>query len=722
MSMSRRGFLRATLSGGGALIVCAAAGPALQALDKAAEPEDKQGTALIPLLEMSADGSITFINSRSDMGQGAATSLAQMLLDEMDADWDKLVAVKEGLAQRDLYEKGPFALVTVGAISMFFGWHTHRKAGASLRHAFKAAAARRWQVGADRLQTGNSVVTDPVSSKRFSYHELIADVASMELPDDAPLKTREQARIVGKPVPQVRARERVTGEALYGMDVDFPGLKTAMVERPPVFGGKIRRFDKRGALAVSGVVAVVEVTSGVAVIADTFWAAQKGRAALKVEWENGPFEQQSSQSIAAQLTKKLDTPDDKEDVAGNAGSVFAASNVSLVEGRFSFPFVAHATMEPMNCTAWVTDNSCEIWAPTQNKIYAVATVAEMLGRDEADITLHTTLMGGGFGRRAQEDFVNEAAEVSQKSGFPVKVVWTREDDMRHDYYRSMAEIRIRSGLDKNGKLHAWESGVSMIDTAPFHFVPLMRNNPEARDIGYAGQKPAYAIPHLHLSQSFTKLPITVGILRGISHGYTNLANEVMIDRLAGIAGRDPLDLRAEMLRDNPRAALVIEKLQQLASRNPVPKSMSRGFAFAYEGNVQDRFQYYSGHIADVGRNDDGTWFVHKIWIVADHGRVINPSGFRRQVEGAIVFALSMLRGTAITVDKGAVVEGNFGDYPLPTISDTPKYVEIELIDNDEWPMGVGEKMQAGIQPAIINALEKLSDTNIGRLPIADQLS
>lgn len=707
MSISRRSFLKATVTTAGALVVYVNTVPLASAKAAKANP--------MPFIEMAPNGDITFISSRTDMGQGSPTSLAQVLLDEMDADWDKLVAVKETEANDRSVYKDP--LGTIGAASTFIGWFNHREAGASLREGFKLAAAGLWQVDSKRLTTVKSKVIDPETGNIFHYHELYTSLSTLYLPKVPDYKTREQSTLVGKPLPQLRSKERVTGVAEYGIDVNFPGLKIAMLERCPTFGGKLVSFDETEALKIKGVRSVVEAQNGVAVVADGFWAAQKGRDALKIEWDHGELSDLSSNMISEMLKEKLGVETESNAEPGDAKAVLGEPGGKTLTGHFSFPFVAHATMEPMNATAWVTEDKCEIWAPTQSMLDALNQSAKFLGRDKNDVILHRTLCGGGFGRRAQEDFVIEAVDVSLKSGYPVKLIWSREDDIRHDYFRTMSKMRISGKMSDEGKLIAWDGALSCIDTSPYHFSPGDRGTERGRFVGLAGIDPAYKIPNRYLSYGLLDLPITVGILRGIAHGYTNFSIEVMIDRLAKVAGRDPIELRAELLSENERAATVMKELQVINDENPVPDGMSRGYAFAYEGRPGRPYQYYSAHMADVRRLEDGRIKVHKFWVVADHGRVINPASFKRQIHSSIIFALSMMRSGEITMKNGQIEQGNFDDYPVSLIGEGAENVEIKLLDNGAHPMGCGEKMQAGLQPAIANAIEGLTGEEVNGIPI-----
>ena len=708
--MSKRSFLKTTLTATGSLLVYATTGPLSFADENKANP--------MPFIEMAANGDITFISSRSDMGQGSVTSLAQILLDEMDADWEKLVSIKEtSTFNPETY--GGDDLATVGAISTFIGWKNHRDAGASLREGFKLAAANHWQVNQERLITAKSAVTDPVTEEVLQYHELYDALSTLYLPKIPAHKTLEQATLVGKPFTQLRVKDRVTGTAQYGIDVNFPELKIAMIERCPTFGGSVLSFNKDDAMEIAGVIAVLEVSNGIAVVADGFWAVKKARQALQIEWDHGDLRDTSSTTLSAQLKSNLNEAMLKENERGDGEKSFSNDGGKVLSGHFSFPFVAHATMEPMNTTAWVTDKKCEIWSPTQSKILAHQEVAKLLNRPEEDITFHRTLCGGGFGRRAQEDFILEAVEVSQKTGLPIKLIWTREDDIKHDYFRSSSEMRIKGKVDDTGELVAWDSKLSFIDTSPYHFVPSNRGTERGLFVGSAGIEPAYNIANFHLGFNAIKVPITVGILRGIAHGYTNFANEVMIDRLANHSSQHPLQMRADLLNENARAHKTIIELQKLDAETPVPNGMARGFAFAYEGKPGIDYQYYSAHMADVRRLDDGRVKVHNIWIVADHGRVINPRSFKRQIHSSIIFALSMMRSGEITIKDGQVEQSNFDDYPVSFIGEGAENVSITLLDNGAHPMGCGEKMQAGIQPAIANAIEKLTGENVTGIPVRD---
>lgn len=708
MDISRRTFIKTTLTATGGLLV-------LANFSSHANPKERLANPM-PIIEMTANGEITFISPRTDMGQGSLTSLAQIVLDEMNADWDKLVATRETrAASEDVYNDD---LVTVGAVSMFLGWQNYRKAGASMREGFKLTASGLWQVDIEQLTTEKSKVINTATGEFFHYHELFEGLSDLYLPSDPEFKTKEQSNLVGKSLKQLFPEGKVTGKAQYGIDTYFPGLKVAMVERCPTFGGKLKSFNSENALKIKGVLSVVEIFNGVAVIAEGFWAAKKGREALKTEWDHGELKNISSESLNEMLVKNLEeAPIDKNPEPGDAKGILKEFNGKKLTGKFIFPLVAHATMEPMNTTAWVTDDKCEIWSPTQSKILAQEEAAKFLNRKTEDVTLHRTLCGGGFGRRAQEDFVLEAVDASRKSGFPVKLIWTREDDMRHDYFRTCSAIKIEGKMDDEGKLIAWDGDMSFINTNPYHFVPASRGTKRGNGIGVAGIDPAYKIPNQYLEYGMLDLPITVGILRGISHGYTNFANEVMIERLAKVAKRDPLDLRAELLIENERAYKVITELQKLNSENPVAQDMSRGFAFAFEGEPGIDYQYYSSHMADVRMLDDGRIKVHKIWIVADHGRVINPHGFKKQINGSIYFALSMLRSGEITLKDGQIDQGNFDDYPVSLIGEGPENIQIKLLDNGAHPMGCGEKMQAGIQPAIANAIENLTKIEVTGIPI-----
>ncbi len=374
MNLSRRLFLRTTVTATGTLLVYFNLGTYAQ------EKEEKTKVKAnpMPFIEMDAEGNITFISSRSDMGQGSPTSLAQILFDEMDADWEKLVDVKETEeTEKSAYEEG---LSTIGAISTLIGWFNHRKAGACLREGFKLAAADLWQTEEKKLITEKSKVINPATGEYIEYHKLYQNLSNLYLPEVPEFKTREQSSLVGKPLRQLRTNERVTGKALFGIDVNFPDLKTGMIERCPTFGGKVKSFDASKAREIPGVIDIFKVSNGIAIVAEGFWAANKGREALEIEWDHGALSTLSSAEIETYLKDKLNEPDHIEKNEGDAAVELAKSSGVKLTGNFNFPFVAHATMEPMNTTAWVTHEKCEIWVPTQCKLDTQDQVAKFLGR------------------------------------------------------------------------------------------------------------------------------------------------------------------------------------------------------------------------------------------------------------------------------------------------------------------------------------------------------
>lgn len=662
-----------------------------------------------PFVQIRPDNRIIFYNARSEMGQGVTTLLAQYVLDELDADWGLIDDVRQA--------KLDFAVpqLTVGAISTFQGWRFFRQAGARLRLVFLAAGAEHFRVPVTDLTTDKSYVVNRRTQARVPYGALLTIAARLPLPESADVKDPSDFRYIGRSMPPLDVPDKVNGVARYGSDMGLEGMRTAVIARPPVFGGAAMSFDAEAALAVPGVEAVFAVPSGIAVVASNSWAALKGREQLSAEWDEGAFAAESSDGLMATLKTMRDAPGR---VIGERGDAAAAlEQGDVVEAAFEFPLVAHATMEPMTCTAHVGDDFCRIWAPTQNPATAAAAVAALLGRERDAIELETTLMGGGFGRRSQDDFVLEAVEVARRLDDPVKVFWTREDDMRHDYYRPMATSLLKATLDDEGRIDAWQHDLAALATEPHHFTIGGRTNGQGNLQAYFGaQDSNYTMPHFLARGSFLDTPMPVGILRGISHGYVNFAAEVLVDELAERAGLDPVAFRLRNMRQGSRGHAVVDQLGQLLGEDPAPAGTHTGIAYGYEGGNMGNYEYHNAVAAFVRTRPGGGARVEKIVAVFDHGYVVNPEGFRRQIEGGVMFALSMMFFDRITLDRGAILEGNFDSYQIARMPDTPE-IEVHFIESDAWPMGVGEKLQGTVQPAIANALYRALGTRVRTIPV-----
>lgn len=703
MQSSRRQFLKLSLSATGSSM--------LFGLQHA----NAEGAALntrsahYPLLELHPDNSITLINSRSEMGQGVTTLLAQYLLEEMDADWSQVKAVKQAGADATLYGHQN----TIGAISSFLGWWHHRAAGAQIRHLLLHAAAKRWQVAVEQCAAERGMVKHLTSNKLFSFGELAGDIDGKDLPENLPVKDPSEFRIIGLSKSRLDIPDKIKGKAVYGIDVQQPNIHIACILRCPIKGGTLKQFEASDALKLKGVEKVIQISAGIAIIARNYWLANKAKALIKAEWNEGGFAVSDSHSLMQSFKQQLSNPQNTLFNKGDSEAVLKQSS-NKVELEFEFPLVAHACMEPMNCTARADEKRCEIWAPTQNRNDARQAVMDHFGYTSDAIDFNTTLMGGGFGRRAQEDFVLEAVELARLVEYPIKVVWSREDDIQHDYYRSANCQSLAVACDENGKLIAYKHHLVAHDSKRDFFDYKNRGTDAGNFIAYGGAEDlAYDCANASSRYSLIETPINIGILRGISHGYTNFAREVAIEELAKQNTLDPLEFRLQQLKEGRARDVLLSLREKL--KEQISTDTAVGYAFGFEREPEGPYQYYNAAAA-IAEFQNGRCRIEKIVIALDHGLIVNPEGVRDQVMGAAVFAHSMMFKNAITFEKGRIQKSNFNDYPVSRIDEAPEF-EVVFVENTYHPMGTGEKLQGTIQPAIANALSALSGQAITQIPI-----
>jgi isoquinoline 1-oxidoreductase beta subunit len=661
------------------------------------------------LLTIHPDNTLTIYNSRSEMGQGIMTSLTQLLLDELDADWSQIREVKNSWADAERFGHQN----TIGAISSLIGWMSHRQAGGKINLLLRQTAAKIWKVELDKVTTHKGELHNQQTGQTLNFGQLTVAAEGKSLAEKIELKSSEKFTLIGKSMPRVDSPDKVTGKAKFGIDQQLPNLKMAVVARSPVFGGTLISFDDKQAKKINGIIAIFAIPSGVAVVAKNYWQADKARKLLQIKWENGDFEQESDLSLQNTFIEQLNGEGKKVTDKGDASGGLVDDDKHLV-ADFTFPLVAHMTMEPMNCTVWHQGKKCEIWAPTQNPQDARTSAATTLNLDKSLVTVNVTLMGGGFGRRAQDDFVIEACEVAKQLNYPVKVVWSREDDLQHDYYRPPSCQRISASI-VSGKIHAWQHKVATLSTSPYHFSIKDRNKDDGDWVAYGGSEQSlYQIDHFQCQTHLNKTPMPVGILRGISHGYINFACEVTIDELAERAGQDPFDFRLAHIKE-PRAREILTLLKNKVAKLTLSKEQSIGIAFGHEKAPQGPYQYYNA-VAVVVEKSASALKVGKIIMALDHGQVINPDGLLAQAQGSAIFALSMMFQQQITLKNGRVQQGNFDDYPVSRMGDEVD-VEMHTLGNHDWPMGVGEKLQGTIQPAIANALYRASGQRVRSIPV-----
>jgi isoquinoline 1-oxidoreductase beta subunit len=587
-----------------------------------------------------------------------------------------------------------------------------------------SAAAATWQVDRATCRAERGAVIHAPSGRRLPYGRLVARAAALPVPADAPLKDPKDFRLLGTRLRRIDTPSKVDGSAVFGMDVKVPGMLIASIERSPVLGGKLKHLNAERAMALTGVRHVVELkpsswmgpaggwaagcAAGVAVVADSYWEAVGGRRALEIEWDEGDAATLDSASVRAQLAALADQRGIVAQTVGDAAAALAAA-AKRIEAVYEVPFVHHATMEPMNCTAHVRADGVDIWAPTQNQGDAQKVAAQVTGLPVERVRIHTTLSGGGFGRRLEPDFVSEAARVSKAVGAPVKVIWSREDDMRNGFYRPTSYNRFAAGLDASGRPVAWTHRIAGTPLR-LKFGPLEKGIDDSLVDG-AVDLP-YAFSNVLVDQLTLELgPVPRGPWRSVGVSHNGFVTECFLDEVAAAGGRDPFELRRELLRDKPRHRGVLELAAEKAGwGTPLPAGRGRGIALAEWGPT------VCVEVAEVAVDADGSVHVPRVVCAVDCGPVVNPGQVEAQIQGGVVFGLSAALYGEITLDRGRVVQANFDTYPVVRMPEAP-VVEVHIVASTEKQGGTGEPGVPPIAPAVCNAIFAVTGKRIRKLPI-----
>ena len=659
-------------------------------------------------LRISPDNSVLIVVDRSEMGQGVATALPMLVAEELDADWTK---VKIDSAPADKSYTNPlFGFQgTGGSTSVRAGYTPLRKAGAAAREMLVAAAAQTWGVDKVECRAELGAVIHTRSKRRATYGQLAAKAASLPVPQDPALKSPKDWKILGHRVKRLDTPAKVDGSAQFGIDVKVPGMLVAVVARCPTIGGKVASFDAARAKAVPGVKDVVQISSGVAVVADGYWNAKKGRDALDVKWDDGPNAQVSSASISQLLTQTAQKPGAQARHDGDPDGALGGS-ANKVEAAYELPFLAHATMEPMNCTAHVRADGVDIWAPTQFQTGAQGIGAKIGGVPPEKVQVHTTYLGGGFGRRFELDFIQEALETSKAVGAPVKVVWSREDDTQHDQYRPVSYHAFHAGLDASGKPVAWTHRIVAPSIMARVFPQTIKNGLDEEAVE-GGVGMPYAIGNVHVDYHMPDTGIPVGFWRSVNNTFNAFAVESFIDELAHAAKKDPYEYRRDLLGKAPRHLGVLNLAASKAGwSTPLPAGRSRGIA------VWKSFDTYVAEVAEISMGPDGTPRVHRVVCAVDCGPVVNPSIVEAQMESAIVYGLTAALWGEITLDKGRVQQSNFNNYLMVRMGDMPR-VAVHIVPSSDAQGGAGEPGTPPIAPAVCNAIFAATGKRIRKLPI-----
>jgi isoquinoline 1-oxidoreductase beta subunit len=710
LNLSRREFLRTSALAGGGLVL----GVYLPLSNTSCAITKAEPTTYAPnaFIRIGTDDSIIVVANHSEMGQGIYTGLAMLVAEELDADWSKVRV--EAAPVDAAYNHTAYGIqMTGGSSSTWSEWERLRNAGATARAMLIAAAAGTWKVDPSGCVARNGQVMHSASRRRLSYGRLAEKAAAMTPPQNVPLKDPKDFTLIGKAVKRLDTPEKVNGTGIFGLDVQRPGMLVAVVARPPVFGGKAKSFDPARAKAVPGVRHVLAIDRGVAVVAEGFWPAKLGRDALDVVWDEGPLASLDTEVQGRQYADLAKRPGAVANRVGNAASAMGGAAHRL-EAVYELPYLAHATMEPLNCVADVRPDGCDVWTGTQFQTGDHAAAAQITGLKPEQVKVHTTLLGGGFGRRAVADnhFVREAVQISKAIQVPVKVVWTREDDTRGGYYRPRAHHAIGAGLDAQGNVVAWRHRIvcqSFIEGTPFEpFV--IKNGVDDTAVEGAADLP-YEIPNLAVE--WQKAPGGVPTLwwRSVGHSHTAFAVESFMDELAHAAGKDPLEYRRALLGKHPRHQRVLELAAEKAEwGKPLPDGRGRGIA------VHESFGSFIAQVAEASVAPEGTVRVHRVVCAIDCGPVVNPDQVRAQMEGAIVFGLTAALYGEITFEKGRVKQGNFHDYPMLRMNEMP-VVEVHIVPSTEKMGGVGEPGVPPVAPAVANAVFAATGKRIRKLPM-----
>jgi isoquinoline 1-oxidoreductase beta subunit len=705
---ARRDFLKTAAFASGGLVVAFF----VPAAARAAQAEAAAAAATFApnaFLRIAADDTVTVLLAHSEMGQGIWTALPMLIAEELDADWNK-IKVEHAPAAPAYFSTAMPIQFTGGSMTTWTEFDRYRQAGATARALLVQAAAKRFGVKAADCRTENGAVV--AGDKRARYGELVDAASKLAAPKTVPLKDAKDWKIIGQPTKRLDTPEKITGRAVFGMDVQFEGLLTALVARSPVFGGTVRSFDATRAKAVPGVRDVVQVPSGVAVVADHYWAAKLGRDALRIDWELGVGASLDSTNLRDDFTKTATSEGTVATQAGDAADALGKA-AKKIEAEYAVPYLAHAPMEPLNCTVKIDKDSCEVWTGTQFQTLDQAATATITGLKPEQVKIHTVFLGGGFGRRATptSDFVVEAVHVAKAAGKPVKTVWTREDDIRGGYYRPAFVHNVAVGIGDDGKPVAWKHtlvGQSILAGTPFQM--MIKNGIDAASVEGVADSPYIkdiADHRVDLHSPSTGIPVLW--LRSVGHTHTAFVMESLIDELAHAAGSDPLAYRRTLLEKHPRHLGVLNlAVEKSGWATPTAQGRARGLA------VHESFGSYAAQVIEVSI-ENGAIRVHRVTCAIDCGIAVNPATIAAQMESCIVFGISATLFGRLTFKDGRVQESNYHDYRVLRMNQAPA-IDVHIVPSTAKSGGVGEVGVPPVAAAIGNALFVLTGKRQRELP------
>ena len=698
---ARRRFLKSSAAVGGSLVIGVALPDAFRGMAYAASD-----SAINAWIRIGSDNSITILCARSEMGQGVVMALPTLVAEELEVDLRKIKV--DFAPPGEVYSNEMLGgQLTGGSTSVRDAWEKLRVAGAKARIMLTEAAAQKWSVDASKCTASNGMVMGP-GGKKATYGSLAEAASKLTPPKEVKLKDPSKWRYVGKPLHRLDTADKITGKTVFGIDVKLPGMLYASLAQCPVIGGKVLSVDDAKAKSMPGVKHVVKITDGVAVVADSWWQAKQARDTLNITWDEGPGKGLSSESVAAGLVAAMTQPGATIKAQGNVADGMKAA-AKTVEATYEMPFLSHSPLEPMNFTADVRKDSALLIGSIQFQAAALGMAAAITGLKPDQITIKTTFLGGGFGRRIDLDYMAQAVEISKAIGAPVKLLWTREDDMTHDFYRPVSHTQMSAGLDAAGKPAALSLKMSSQSVTARLFPPVVKDGIDPF------MTEAILMPYDIANQSVKTVihdtGLRVGYLRSVSHALNAFANESFIDEMAAAAGKDPYEYRLALLESKPRHKKVLQMAAEKAGwGKPLPKGRSRGIG------LMEGYDTYMAQVAEVSVKD-GEIKVHRVVVAADLGMMVNPNIVRQQLESNVVFGLTAALYGEITLKNGRVQQTNFDTYKLLRMPEVPK-IEIHLVQSTEKPGGIGEPGMALLSPTVANAVYALTGKRLRKMPLS----
>ena len=651
-------------------------------------------------IRIAPDGSTTLIVPSSEMGQGVNTSLSMILAEELEADWQSVKTETAPVNSKYINPESNSGQMTAGSSSVKGFWNPLRKAGAAVRLMLQKAAAQKWEIPIEECVAKSGYIYRKNSSQKLSYGELAEAAGKIDIPSDPPLKNSKDYNLVGKSIKRIDIPSKTNGSAQFGIDVRLPEMMYATIRQAPVFGGEVLSYDEDAAKSIRGVKKVTLIPNGIAVIADNTWRAKRGMEVLNLKFHGGKTIGLESQQVHKELLKALD----------DEGKTKIEAN-QVLDLEYEVPFLAHAPLEPMNCTANVTDNFCEVWVPTQSQGGCMDAAKEITELDEEQIQIHTTYLGGGFGRRGETDFVKQSLILAKALGKPIKVTWMREEDMQHDFYRPASMSRFQIGLNKDGFPISWNNQLASPSILKRFFAPMAWFNIDPLSTEGADEIP-YAIEDFNFDYSVVDSGVPVGFWRSVGSSFNAFFTESAIDEAAHLAQQDQFDYRMKLLSGKPRFQKVLEKVMRESKWGRIlPKGHGLGIA------IHKSFGSIVGAVIEVSTDVNGMLNLNKAWIAIDCGEVINPNTVRAQMEGGFTFGLSATLGEEITLKDGRVEQSNFHDYSILRLKGSPE-ISVEIIESGNEIGGVGEVAVPLAAPALTNAIFSSSGRRIRSLPLS----